>query len=120
MQITITTGDPDKPGAPGVVTEIIHVLAPTPAEPWIYTDADGDGIAVHTADIDGTPGVYLRTTPNGCAIPMTGLEEFIAAVRDKANEAAHGAGTQCTDTDCGPCSFDRAFLPKNDATKDQP
>lgn len=103
MQITVTNGDSDKP------TEIITVITPTGDNGFKYTDGEGDRIAVFTADIDGIPGVYFRTDPNGCAMPLADLEAFISAVRDKASEAAHNAKQPCPDEDCGPCSFDRAF-----------
>jgi hypothetical protein len=81
MQIRVTHDDPAKP------TEIIAVMAPAGDNGWKYTDQDGDRIVVFTANIDGTPGVYFRTDPNGSAIPLADLEAFIAAVRDTAERA---------------------------------
>lgn len=86
MQITVTNGD-------GKPTEIIAVLAPTNDDNGlIYRDTDGDGIAVYTADINGTPGVYFRTSPNGCAIPLADLAAFIDGIRDRAEAIAEQMG----------------------------
>jgi hypothetical protein len=81
MQITVTDGN-------GKPTEIIVVLAPTGDSGLTYTDVDGDRIAVFTSDINGTPGVYFRTDPNGCAIPLTDLAAFIDGIRDRADAIA--------------------------------
>ena len=82
MQITVTHDDPNKP------TEIIAALTPTGDTGWKYTDVDGDRIAVFTSDINGTPGVYFRTDPNGCSIPVADLEALIEAIRVTAKRAA--------------------------------
>lgn len=81
MQIRITNGN-------GETTEIISAIIPTGDDGWKYTDVDGDRIAIFTADINGTPGVYFRTDPNGCSIPIADLEAFITAVRQTADRAA--------------------------------
>ncbi|MFG3050352.1 hypothetical protein ACGFZP_05260 [Kitasatospora sp. NPDC048239] len=75
MQIRITHGATDQPD------EIISVITPTGDDGWKYTDVDGDRIAVFTADINGTPGVYFRTDPNGSSIPLADLDAFVDAVR---------------------------------------
>jgi hypothetical protein len=85
VQIRITHDDPNKP------TEIITVMAPAGDNGWKYTDIDGDRIAVFTANIEGTPGVYFRTDPNGAAIPLADLEAFIAAVRETAQRSAENS-----------------------------
>jgi hypothetical protein len=81
MQITVSSNDSNKP------TEIITVLAPVGDTGWKYTDVDGDRIAVYTSDINGAPGVYFRTDPNGCSIPVTDLEAFIEGLRETAQRA---------------------------------
>lgn len=81
LQITVTNGDPAKP------TEIIHVVAPVGDAGWHYADADGDRIALFTADINGTPGMYFRTDKNGCAVLLADIEALITAVRATAERA---------------------------------
>ena len=97
MQITITDGN-------GKPTEIIAVLAPAGDNGLIYRDTDGDGIAVYTADIDGTPGVYFRTSPNGCAIPLADLAAFIDGIRDRAEAIAEQMGIP--PLECPTCGAD--------------
>lgn len=82
LQITVTSTDPNEP------TEVISVMTPTGDDGWKYTDVDGDRIAVFTADINGTPGVYFKTDANGSSIPLADLEQFIGAVRATAERAA--------------------------------
>jgi hypothetical protein len=78
-----------------------------------YTDLDGDTISV--APINSVKvnqvgaAVYLKTTEPGVFIPLADIEAFITAVRENAAFIAHRTGQQCTNPDCGPCSFDRAF-----------
>lgn len=90
MQIRVTNSNPTQPD------EIISVLTPTGDNGFKYTDTDGDRIAVFTANINGTPGVYFRTDPGGCAIPLADLEAFIDGIRTKAAEATQQVGQQPT------------------------
>jgi hypothetical protein len=82
VQIRITHGNTNQP------TEIINVITPTGDNGWKYTDVDGDRIAVFTSDINGTPGVYFRTDPNGASIPLADLDAFIDVIRETAKRAA--------------------------------
>jgi hypothetical protein len=108
MQITVLDGN-------GNPTEIIHVLAPSSdGNGLTYTDADGDRIAVFTANINGTPGVYFRTDPNGCAIPLADLAAFIDGIRDRAEAIVEQMGLPLLDcptcgTDCTNRTHDRVY-----------
>lgn len=97
MQITVLDGN-------GKPVEIIAVLAPSSdGNGLTYTDCDGDRIAVFTSDINGTPGVYFRTDPNGCSIPLADLAAFIDGIRDRAEVVAERMGLPVLECPtCGP------------------
>lgn len=85
MQITVTSGDPDKPD------QIIAFAEPDAPDGYQFTDVDGDRIGVWPADIPGVGrGVNIRTDRLGCSIPRDEVEAFIQAVRGAAARETGG------------------------------
>jgi hypothetical protein len=62
-----------------------------------YTDPDGDPITVNAADVAG-PVIFLKTTENGCYIPLARVEELVAGIRDTARQAAQPTAQPGTET----------------------
>jgi hypothetical protein len=102
MQIRVTNGD-------GQTTELIAVAEPDPNEPTFkYTDVDGDRIVVNTADIDGVPGIYIRTDHAGCSVPAAEVPLLVASTWATAQHMAHKLGQlPCPHPRCLPCSTER-------------
>jgi hypothetical protein len=69
------------------VTEIVAIVDPKPPR-YHHADVDGDRLLITTADIDGTPGVYFKTDPNGSSVPLSDLPELIARLQEIAEAAS--------------------------------
>ena len=54
---------------------------------YTFTDEDGEPITVRRGHF-GPPVVVIKTTENGCFIPLDKLEELVAGLRDTARQAA--------------------------------
>jgi hypothetical protein len=66
----------------GDAVEHIVILPPGGEPPeYKHTDVDGDRLLIITADINGTPGVYFRTTPNGCSVPLSEMPALLAELQ---------------------------------------
>lgn len=100
LQITVNSGNPAE------AVEIIRFAEPDPPQRYMYKDVDGDEIiAVFPAAIPNVgPGVNIRTTHDGCSIPLGEIENFVQAVRDLATaariEAQHQAVADIQDLAC--------------------
>ena len=57
-----------------------------------YTDPDGDPIEVMPAPVGAF--IAIRTTDNGCYIPLDRVEELVAGIRDTARQAAATEATR--------------------------
>lgn len=79
-------------------TEIIAFVEPAPPRaPYVYTDVDGDGLAVHKAVIpDLGPGVNIITAQHGASIPLADIPALIAGIWGVAEIAAADAGIEFT------------------------
>lgn len=99
MQIRIDSGP-----ASDRRTELIAFVDSAPARaPYVYTDVDGDGLAVHKAEIpDLGPGVNIITAQCGASIPLADIPALIDGIWGVAEIAAANAGVE----------FSRPFQPE--------